>query len=258
MRTLTPLLVVLALLPIVGAASDTKPRQDYAEFSRLLQSIAVKQLPKEFEDNSGWGKMIEVPADIKLAAIRKIVKVGDHLEAPHGAWYRFKGKIEDPAKNLKINVKDFKKLDDKTYRIAIDVGATIMCQAEWQQWQKGIMLAGIESIADANVTAALVCDVGVSLNVKKFPPELNIEPKVTDLELDVVDFKVRDGLILKGERAKKVSNDLKELMRGVVKTAEPILKDAANQAIAEGLRQGKGTISAGAIMKALPKSNSKN
>ena len=32
-----------------------------------------------------------------------------------------------------------------------------------------------------NVTAAIVCDVGVALNLKKFPPELNIEPKVTEL-----------------------------------------------------------------------------
>jgi hypothetical protein len=253
MRSLAAVFAVITLLPCAGVAGETQPKQDYAEFSRLLHSIAVKQLPKQFEDNSGWGQMTEVPANIKYAALRKIVKVGDHLEAPHGAWYRFKGKIEDPAKNLKIAVKEFKKLDAKTYRMAVYVDATIMAQAEWQQWQKGILLAGMDATADVNVTAMMVCDLGVSVNSKKLPPELNIDPKVTELELDVVEFKIRDGLLLKGERARVLSDDLKDVMRSVVKTAEPIVKEAANFAIAEGLREGKGTISAGAIMKALPK-----
>jgi hypothetical protein len=252
MRSL-PVLAIFTLLPLAGAAGETQPKQDFVEFSRLLHAIAVKQLPKQFEDDSGWGQRTEVPADIKYAALRKIVKVGDHLEAPHGAWYRFKGKIEDPAKNLKIAVKEFKKLDAKTYRIAVHVDATIMAQAEWQQWQKGILLAGIETTADVNVTAMMVCDVGLSVNRKKLPPELNIDPKVTELELDVVEFKIRDGWLLKGERAKMLGSELKDGMRSVVKTAEPIVKEAANFAIAEGLREGKGAISAGAIMKALPK-----
>ena len=256
MRIFAAVFAVLTLLPFADATDKNQPQQEYTEFSRLLHAIAVKQLPKQFEDNTGWGKVTEVPANIRFPGIRKLTKVGDHYEAPHGPWYRFEGKIEDPAKNLKIVVKEFKKLDAKTYRVAVDVDATIMCQAEWQQWQKGLMLVGIESTADANVTAALVCDVSVSLNLKKLPPELNIEPKVTELKLDLVEFKLRDGPILKGERAKAVSSDLKDLMRGVIKTAEPLLKDAANQAIADGLRQGKGTISAGAIMKALPNSKS--
>jgi ribosome maturation factor RimP len=257
MRSLSALPGILALLPLsLAAQAPTQPKvpkDEYVEFSKLIHKVVVKQLPREFEDNSGWGQMTEVPANLPLAGLRKLVKVGDHLEAPHGTWRRFKGKIEEPDKNLKIVVKEFKKLDDKTYRVKVDVDATILCRGEVQQWQKGLMLIGGEASADANVTAAILCDVGVALNLKKFPPELNIEPKVTELGLELVDVKVRGGPILKGERGKAMADDLKDMLRAVVKASEPLVKEEANRAIAESLREGNGTISARSILQALPK-----
>jgi hypothetical protein len=257
MRPLSALLAMVAFLPLSLAAQTPAqpkvPKDEYAEFSKLIHKVAVKQLPKEFEDASGWGQRIEVPADLPLAGLRKLVKVGDRLEAPHGTWRRFKGKIEQPDKNLKIVVKDFKKLDDKTYRVKVDVDATILVRGEVQQWQKGLLLIGAEAAADANLTAAIVCDVGVSLNLKKFPPELNIEPKVKELGLELVDVKVRGGPIFKGEDGKAFARDIKDMLRAVVKASEPLVKEEANRAIAESLREGKGAISASAIMEALPK-----
>ena len=42
-------------------------------------------------------------------------------------------------------------------------------------------------------------------------------------------------------------------MRKAVKSQESAVKDYANQAIAQSLKEGKGNISAGAILKAMPK-----
>jgi hypothetical protein len=252
MRTLLTSIAILTLPLWLPAQELAKAKDEYAEFSKLVHKAVVKQLPKEFEDTSGWGQRIEVPDNLPLIGLRTLYKVGDHLEAPHGTWRRFKGKIEEPDKNLKIVVKDFKKLDDKTYRVVVDVDATILCHGEAQQWQKGLMLIGAEAYADANLTAAIVCDVGVSLNLKKFPPELNIEPKVSQLGLELVDIKVRGGPILKGERGQAMANDIKNMLRAAVKASEPMVKDEANRAIAQSLREGKGTISATAILDALP------
>ena len=48
---------------------------------------------------------------------------------------------------------------------------------------KGLLLIGGQAAIDVNITAAIVCDVCVSLDLKKFPPELKIEPKVKELIL---------------------------------------------------------------------------
>jgi hypothetical protein len=188
-----------------------------------------------------------------LPRLRRVIRVGDKLEMPHGTWRKFKGKLEQPDKNLKIVIKDFKQLDRNTYRVVADVDATVLLQVELQQWQKGLLLLGTEIATDANFTAAIVCDVGVALNLKKFPPELNLNPKVSELGLDFVDFKVRNGPIIQGEFGDNLRKDLKEGARSLLKAAEPAIKVYANQAIADSLKEGKGTISADAILKAMPK-----
>lgn len=255
MRHASGLIGILALLPLGSSAGEKKPEpQDYTQFSRLVHSVVVKQLPKEFVDTSGWNQFIPIEDGLPFPKLRTVVKLDDKLVFPHGTWRRFKGKIEDPNKQLKITVKEFKALNEKTYRVVADVDATILVHGEVQQWQKGLMLIGAEATADAFLTAAVTCDVGVSLNFKKFPPALDLEPKVTELGLNLVDIQVRGGPIFTGEKGKAFANDIKDLLRGAVKASEPFVKDHANQAIAQSLREGKGTISADAIMKALPKS----
>lgn len=250
MRATGGLIAILAFAPFFAMAQETKTKQDYAEFSRLVHGMVVKQLPKEIEDASGWGQTIPLEPNLPLAKLRTYVKVGDKIEMPHGSWRRFKGKVEEPNKNLKIVIKDFKQLNGKTWRVVADVDVIVMVDAEFQQWQKGLMLFGVKGVADANVAATLVCDVDASLDLKEFPPALKLEPKVTELGLQLVDFRFRGGPLIKNENLR---NDVLELMRGAVKSAEPAVKDYANQAIAQSLKEGKGAISAAAIMKAMPK-----
>jgi hypothetical protein len=244
---------ILAILPVALSAQEPETKQDFQAFSRLIHKTVVRELPKEFKDESGWGQTIPVPPKLPLPGLRTYVKVGDKIEVPHGSWRRFKGRVEDPDKNLKIVVKDFRKTEDgKVYRLVADVDVTVLCHGEWQLWQKGLPLLGAEAVADANFTAAIVCDVGVILNLSKFPPELKVEPKVTELGLNLVDFKLRGEPIIQGENGDNLRRDLKELLRALVKSSEPMVKDYANQAIADSLKDGKGTFSAGAILKSLP------
>jgi len=252
MRLFGALIGLAAFVPFHLSAQESKPNPEYVEFSKLVHGIVVKQMPKQFEDASGWGQRIEVPLNLPLAKRRTIFKVGDRFEAPHGTWRRFVGKVEEPDKNLKIVVKDFKKLNDSAYRVVVDVDAIVMVDAEFQQWQKGLLLIGGKGVVDANVTAAVVCDVGVAINFKEFPPEVKLEPKVTELGLNLVEFKVRGGPILPGETGDSIRNELKNLIRSAMKSAEPAVKDHVNQAIAQSLKESRSDISIAAILKALP------
>jgi hypothetical protein len=251
MRCIGGLVSVLAISCLTAGQPETK--KEYAEFSKLAHAVVVKQLPKQIEEASGWGQMTEIPGNLPLMALRKTVKVGDQLQAPHGSWHRYKARIEDPDKNLKITVKEFKQLDLKTYRVAADVETTVTGQVEFQQWQKGLLLVGADATGDADLKIGLVIDVGVSLNFKKVPPQLEMEPKVSDLGLELVDFRLRNGPILKGVRGKLLTAELKDVVKTLVKASEPLVKDYANQAIVQSLKEGKGPISADAIMKAMPK-----
>src|SRR5262245_21212858 len=230
MRLLSGFIGFLILLPIgLYAQEKQQPKGEYKEFSRLVHSMVVKQIPKEFEDTSGWGGTIPIEPNLPLPRLRRYVKVGDKMEMPHGTWRKFKGKLEDPDKNLKIVIKDFKQIDGKNYRVVADVDVTVLMLAEVQQWQKGLMLIGSEVAVDTNFTAAIVVDINATLNFKKFPPELNIEPKVSELGLEFVDFKVRGGPILPGPFGDNIRRDLKDGIRAFIKATEPSIKAYANQ-----------------------------
>src|ERR1700730_13227743 len=123
MRSAAILTLTLALLSSTAGADDPKPnpQKDYADFSKLIHRMVVKELPKEFEDRSGWGQMVPLSEKLRFPNLpRTRVRIGDKEGYPNGLWKRFKARIEDPAKDLKINVREFSKIDSKTFRLAVD------------------------------------------------------------------------------------------------------------------------------------------
>lgn len=256
-----PLFAASLCFPLIALADEPskknadapapKKEQDFTEFSKLVQSFVVKQAPKEFEHRDGWGNVIPLPEKrLPLPNLRTYLKDGDRVVLPHGAWKKLRLKLDDPAKNIKIQVTEFKNIDAKTYRLVLDAEIALRADGEWQQWQKGLMIVGAGVETDALVHLAIGCDVGVALNFKKLPPEVDISPKVTDLAIDLKDIRGRNGPVFTDE---KLKNDVKSLLRGAVKLFEPQVKDLANQAIVQGLKDGRGTLSATELLKSLPK-----
>jgi hypothetical protein len=250
----------LMLLAGVFAAGDEPCKadaKDYAEFSKLLHQMVVSQLPKVIEDNSGWGQTVPIPDKLSLPKLRTRIKVGDKEELPHGLWRKIKVWMTEPAKDLQIRVRDFKSVDSKTYRLVVEADAVLHTDIDAQHWQKGLTLGGFNGQADVTLGLTLEFDVQVTLNTKKFPPELKIDPKVTDLKTDLKDFTLKQvsmkklGLGLDGDKAKELGNQFKGILQDQLSKAEPAIKAKANEAIAKSLREGKGTMGAGELMKAL-------
>jgi len=252
---------VLLLVPLFAFADDVptkknsaesakKNGKDYTEFTKLVHGIVVKQMPKEFEHNDGWGTTIPLEGRLPLPRLRTYLKDGDKVVLPHGAWKKLKLRFDNPSKDIKIQVREFTPIDTKTYRVGLDADIAVHADGEWQQWQKGLMLIGVGVQTDAFIRLGVGCDVGVALNFKSVPPQVDLTPKITDLSIDLTDIRGRNGPILADE---KLRNDVKGLLRGAVKAYEPQLKDLVNQAIVQSIKDGKGTMSADALLKALPK-----
>jgi hypothetical protein len=249
---------LLIAIGFVGGDEPRRPEEkDYAEFSKLIHQVVVKQLPKVFEDSSGWGQTVPIPPKLTLPKLRTRIKVGDKEELPHGLWRKIKVWMTTPAKDLQIRVRDFKSVDGKTYRLVIEADALLHADVDAQHWQKGLTLGGFTAQADVALNVLLNCDVQVSLVGKKFPPELKIEPKITDLKTDLKDFTLKQvamkkiAIGIEGDAAKDVGNKFKDVLQQLLHSAEPAIKAKANEAIAKSLQDGKGTISAGEMMKAL-------
>jgi hypothetical protein len=244
-----------AATPLAGAG-DLPKKDQYADISRLLHQVVVKQVPHEFEQKFDWGKTAPLPPKLIAPRLpRKMIKVGDHMEAANGAWKRIHVKLADANKDLKIKVKDLKKLEKGAYRVVIDSEALLRCDGEWNQWKNGVLLLRVDGQADAVIASSMVCDVDVALNVQKFPPELKVEPKILDLTLDLKEFNLnRLGGTLQGETFRQLGNDvMRDLLRELLKASEPVVKQYANEAIAQSVRENHGKFAPTEILKAAPK-----
>lgn len=242
-------LAIGSTLSLDAAPAEEKP--DYAEFSKLLQQAVTAQMPKQFEDRSSWGKTIPIPDKLRLSGLRTRVKVGDKEELPHGHWKRTRVWVDDPAKNVQIQVRDVRKVDAKNTRVQVAATVALHCERERQQWSKGLLLIGLLVQADATVNVALDCDVAISLNTNKFPPELQIEPKVVDCQLNLKEFElIRVGKLIEGKEARELGNELKDILKQLIRLYEPDVQERANKAIAKSLKEGKGSISAEMLLKA--------
>ena len=226
--------------------------------------MVVKELPKEFEDRSGWGQMVPLTEKLAFPNLpRTRVRIGDKEGYPHGLWKKFKVRINDPARDLKINVREFSKVDSKTFRLVVDSEVALAGDGDVQNWQKGLPLGKVSAQADALVGLGMVFDIGVTLDTKKFPPELNIEPRLADLKIDLKDFLLRrvanptTNISLEGEAAKSFGDDWKDSLKALIKNFEPDIKSRANEAIAQSLKEGKGNISAASLFKMAPPAKGK-
>ena len=80
----------------------------------------------------------------------------------------------------------------------------------------------------------------MTVNFKKLPPEVHVEPAVVAVQLALKEFKVRRvGPVLVLEQG-ELGEELKRSLQERMKTYEPQVKEYANRALAEALKTNKG------------------
>jgi hypothetical protein len=251
------LMVSLALTASLVQGLWAEEKSDHPEFAKLIHSLVAPQLPRDFEDHSGWGKTTPVTNEVRLPRVRRtVVKVGDRMEWPHGGWKRSKVWLDDPAKNLQIRITNLQRVDKGRTRIGLEATLALHGERERQQWVKGLRLLGLTVQADAVVTAHLDTEITVAFNAKKFPPEVIVTPKVMDTKLELKRFDLnRVGPVLLGtEEAREMGEELRGFLQDLMKRHETQVTEKLNEAIAKAVKEGKTKLSATTLLKLnLPK-----
>lgn len=235
-------------------AVDSGP--DLSYFSKMVHKMVLPQIPKYHEDLSGWTGSIPVPPDLKLPRLRTYIKVGDRLEVPHGLWKKYRIWIDDPARDVQIHLRDLKKTDEGGFRLHVEATALLHGEGEIKPWQKGLGLPIVKADADIVVQLNMDVDVKLGLLADRFPPELTVEPWIAGSKLEIKEFhlkKISSIISVEGDGVRDLGNDIKGMLNSLIRQYEEEVTDRANQAIARSLKDGKGPLSAGEMLKMLKK-----
>lgn len=228
------------------------PKGDYSHFSKLVQKMVAPHVPKYYEDLSGWGGSIPVPPDLKLPRLRTFIKVGDHIEVPHGLWKKFRIWIDDPDQDIEIRLLDMKRTEKGAISLQIEGIVLLHGEGEVKPWQKGLGLPIVKAEADVVVQLNLEVDVKLTFDTKSFPPDVSVEPWIVSSKLEIKDFnlkRIKSIVTLEGDNVTGLGHELKGLLNNLIRRHEEEVTDRANQAIAASLKAGKGALSAGEMMK---------
>ena len=96
-----------------------------------------------------------------------------------------------------------------------------------------------------------MAEVAVTINAGKFPPEVTVQPKVLQSRVELKRFELnRLGPVLLGNKeAHDLGDELKGSLQELLKQYEPQVTEKANEAIAQGLKDGKAKLSAETLLK---------
>jgi hypothetical protein len=235
--------VVWLLFVLPSARAEEKSPN--AELARRIHDAVVAKIPRPYEDLSEWGKTIPPPPAVRFPRLRRtFVRVGDHFELPHGTWKRTRVWIDDPDRDLRIEVPTLRLVGKNTTRLRVEATAALRGSRERQDWVNGVRLLRVTADADAVVRVVLDVDATLAFDPAKPLDGLKIGAKVTQVHLELKDFNLRRvGPVVFPEQG-PLGEELKALIQQRLDELEPKVKDYANRAIAEGLKDGKGLLPA--------------
>ena len=244
MRSMSYFAATVAGLGFLSSAAAADGKPDYTAIAAQIKKAILARMPREFEDLSEWGRTIPLPTQVRFPRLRRvIVRKGDRLEVPDGVWKRTKVWVADPNRDLQIRIADAGKAGKDVTRVRVEALVALRGSRERQRWANGVRLFDITADADAVIAIGLDCDVRVSFNLKKLPPELHVEPKIVNVQLGLREFNIRRvGPVLVLEQG-ELGEELKRTIQERMKTYEPQVKEYANRALAETLKTNKALFS---------------
>ncbi len=249
------LLLLLAPAPLAAQDAPTADETATADLARLIHKLIVARLPPVYENAADWGHTVPLPERLRLPRLRRtVVRVGDRLEVPDGTWRKLRLRAEDPERDVRVRVPEFKRLDAMKYRVGVEADAALRGEADVQRWRNGLELADLTARADVVVTVRVECAVTAKLEAGK---GLVLSPEITDLKLTLKEFTPkqvtfrRAGLTVQGEGVEAAGKEFKESLQALLRSAEPGMRSRANDALAKAVKEGKEPLPAAELLKAV-------
>ena len=207
-----------------------------AWFQSMMQRIVRKNIPDKYVRDKDWGKTdkrwdglrVERKGPLKIYTKRRWKEVN------HGNWKRYEITQVDPDENLRLKIENVHDAETKG-RVAFEVelASKIHAHGRRAKWQKGVQVYSLSADADAFVVMRLWCEVGMRLDIAKFPPDVVLTPTITKANLNVSDFRLRSISKLDGPVVKQLGKSLEKVLREKVQEERRKLPEKINKEIAK-------------------------
>ena len=203
------------------------------EFQQLITRLAREQLPDKYEKTKNWGKTTRVfdgwkleRDGIRLETRRRFKQAND------GAWQKYSIELLDPEHSFELRVTNLRQQESQAV-CDVTVIAAARIHGRHIQWENGVQLLSIGAVADAHLQLRAEVAVAMKLDPTKFPPDVSLEPRVTQADLDILDFKIQRISHFGGPVVKSLSSSVREVLEDKIVESRPKLVERLNKSLAK-------------------------
>lgn len=198
----------------------------------LIRLLLLEHLPRTYENAKKWGLTkprwngVSVSRDgLNIKTKRKWKEVN------HGTWSRYQAWLIDPEKQLTIHFGELR--PSGTHRVAFDltVEARVGANGRLAEWNHGIQLYSFGAEADGKIRMRMTCDLGWKMDVTNFPPDLVLDPRVTQANVELQEFHLHRLSDIDGSLAGKLGNELRDDLEREINERQAKMVEKINRAI---------------------------
>lgn len=201
---------------------------------RVLTKLVLDSIPHSYEENKDWGKTAERWDGIKWK--REGLKVSTKRRKKtvnHGTWKKYSAELIDPNNEFSIEVKNLRKLPNGKTGFDVHFVAHLKLHGRQSKWVKGVQLYSLSADGHAKVRLAVGCELGITLNITQFPPDLVFSPLATSAELEVTEFRIDRISKAGGELAQQFTRAARKSLDRKVREKQSKLVKKINQKLTE-------------------------
>lgn len=207
---------------------------DAKELDDFLTSLALDSLPVHYVEDKDWGMQSERWDGVKVSFENGRLRTKRRKKkVNHGTWERYGVSLVDPEKSFSVKLDNFQDVakDKVTFDIAIT--ADVDVDARQSKWVKGVQLYSISVKGFASIRLVLSIQLGSSMDISKFPPDLIFDPQISDADIQLSNFRIDRVSKAGGEFAQQLTRIAREKIEQKIAKKEEKLVNKLNKKIEE-------------------------
>lgn len=183
------------------------------QFQQLITRIALENIPHTYEDLKHWGKTTEIWAGVRVWRDGLQIRTRRRKkEVRHGTWKRYHIRLADPDRSFRVRLENVRETTDGRVQFDACVDAALKVFGRLSEWHYGVQLISVSADADAGVQLRVRCNLGMKLDPTKLPPDVLLDPVVTDADLQIAAFRLRRVSNLGRSVVSPLSHSVREVL----------------------------------------------
>ena len=210
-----------------------------ADIDNLITKLVLENIPHTFEETKDWGGQDERWDGIEFRREGlRIETKRKKKEVNHGTWKKYSAQLLNPNEEFSVQLKNMRETPNEKMAFDVHFTAHLKIFGRQSKWVKGVQLYSLSARGHTKVRLVVSMEMGVDMDINRFPPDLVFNPIATDANLVVDEFRLDRVSKAGGEFAQQVSKGVRSSLDE--KVAEK--KDKLVQKINKQINKNKGKL----------------